>query len=102
MIKESTICNEKVHVKKQSLLHDSLSFEIVVLELQLCNVDDELDRRREGPSYASDSTDEEDNGQHVREVQTPAKKPPPRTPAKPPAKQQSKSPHVRIPPSPGT
>ena len=36
MIKESTICNEKVHVKKQSLLHDS--FEIVVLELQLCNV----------------------------------------------------------------
>ena len=35
MIKESTICNEKVHVKKQSLLHDS--FEIVVLELQLCN-----------------------------------------------------------------
>ena len=40
MIKESTICNEKVHVKKQSLLHDS--FEIVVLELQLCIVETQL------------------------------------------------------------
>ena len=77
---------------------------IVDIDGGIVDIDDELDRR-EGPSYASDSTDEEDNGRHVREVQTPAKKPP-RTPAKPPpktpAKKQAKSPHVGIPPSPNT
>ena len=72
---------------------------IVDIDGGIVDIDDELDRR-EGPSYASDSTDdEEDNGRRVREVQTPAKKPP-RTPAKPPAKRQAKSPHVGIPPSP--
>ena len=67
----------------------------------IVDIDDELDANQlHSPSYASDSTDdEEDDGRRVREVQTPAKKPP-RTPAKPPAKQQSKSPHVGIPPSP--
>ena len=67
----------------------------------IVDIDDEIDANQlHSPSYASDSTDdEEDNGRHVREVQTPAKKPP-RTPAKPPAKKQSKSPHVGIPPSP--
>eukprot|EP00944_MAST-04C_sp_MAST-4C-sp1_P002647 g2647.t1 len=73
---------------------------IVDIDGGIVDIDDELDRR-EGPSYASDSTDdEEDDGRRVREVQTPAKKPPPRTPAKPPAKRQAKSPHVGIPPSP--
>ena len=69
----------------------------------IVDIDDELDANQlHSPSYASDSTDEEDNGRHVREVQTPAKKPP-RTPAKlPPAVKKSSSPHVRIPPSPGT
>ena len=67
----------------------------------IVDIDDELDANQlHSPSYASDSTDEEDNGRRVREVQTPAKKPPSRTPAKPPAKKQSKSPHVGIPPSP--
>ena len=67
----------------------------------IVDIDDELDANQlHSPSYASDSTDEEDNGRRVREVQTPAKKPPSRTPAKPPAKRQSKSPHVGIPPSP--
>ena len=37
MIKESTICNEKVHVKKQSLLHDTFEIVVHLLELQLCN-----------------------------------------------------------------
>ena len=69
----------------------------------IVDIDDELDANQlHSPSYASDSTDEEDNGRRVREVQTPAKKPP-RTPAKPPpAVKKSSSPHVRIPPSPGT
>ena len=78
---------------------------IVDIDGGIVDIDDELDRRREAPRYASDSTDEEDDGRHVREVQTPAKKPP-RTPAKPPpktpAKRQAKSPHVGIPPSPNT
>ena len=66
----------------------------------IVDIDDELDANQlHSPSYASDSTDEEDDGRRVREVQTPAKKPP-RTPAKPPAKRQAKSPHVGIPPSP--
>ena len=68
----------------------------------IVDIDDELDANQlHSPSYASDSTDdEEDNGRRVREVQTPAKKPPSRTPAKPPAKRQAKSPHVGIPRSP--
>ena len=74
----------------------------------IVDIDDELDANQlHSPSYASDSTDEEDNGRRVREVQTPAKKPAtslPHTPAKPPpktpAKRQAKSPHVGIPPSP--
>ena len=68
----------------------------------IVDIDDELDANQlHSPSYASDSTDdEEDNGRRVREVQTPAKKPPSRTPAKPPATRQAKSPHVGIPPSP--
>ena len=66
----------------------------------IVDIDDELDNQLRSPSYVSDSTDEEDDGRHVRGVQTPAKKPPPRTPAKPPAKRQAKSPHVGIPPSP--
>ena len=68
----------------------------------IVDIDDELDANQlHSPSYASDSTDdEEDDGRRVREVQTPAKKPPSRTPAKPPAKRQAKSPHVGIPPSP--
>lgn len=67
----------------------------------IVDIDDELDANQlHSPSYASDSTDEEDNGRRVREVQTPAKKPP-RTPAKPPpAVKKSSSPHVGIPPSP--
>ena len=67
----------------------------------IVDIDDELDANQlHSPSYASDSTDdEEDNGRRVTEVQTPAKKSH-RTPAKPPAKKQSKSPHVGIPPSP--
>ena len=68
----------------------------------IVDIDDELDANQlHSPSYASDSTDEEDNGRRVREVQTPAKKSPPRTPAKPPpAVKKSSSPHVGIPPSP--
>ena len=69
----------------------------------IVDIDDELDNQLHSPSYASDSTDDEDdNGRRLREVQTP-KKPAnssPHTPAKPPAKKQSKSPHVGIPPSP--
>ena len=70
----------------------------------IVDIDDELDANQlHSPSYASDSTDDEDdNGRRLREVQTP-KKPAnssPHTPAKPPAKKQSKSPHVGIPPSP--
>ena len=72
----------------------------------IVDIDDELDANQlHSPSYASDSTDdEEDNGRRLREVQTP-KKPAnssPHTPAKPPAKRQSKSPHVGIPPSPNS
>ena len=70
----------------------------------IVDIDDELDANQlHSPSYASDSTDEEeDNARHVREVQTPAKKSH-RTPAKPPpAVMKSFSPHVGIPPSPNT
>ena len=71
----------------------------------IVDIDDELDANQlHSPSYASDSIDEDDDGRHVKEVQTPKK--PPRTPAKPPpktpAKRQAKSPHVGIPPSPNT
>ena len=69
----------------------------------IVDIDDELDANQlRSPNYASDSTDEEDNGRRVREVQTPAKKSH-RTPAKPPpAVKKSSSPHVGIPPSPNT
>ena len=76
----------------------------------IVDIDDELDANQlHSPSYASDSTDDEESfGRRVREVQTP-KKPAtslPHTPAKPPpktpAKRQAKSPHVGIPPSPNS
>ena len=83
-----------------------LDRQAIVDSQAIVDIDDELDANQlHSISYASDSTDEEDDGRRVREVQTPAKKPP-RTPAKPPpktpAKRQAKSPHVGIPPSPNT
>ena len=69
------------------------------------DIDEEIDSLvHQRDNYASDSTDDEDDGKpRVREVYTPVKKSHDKTPVKKKwviKKQPAKSPHVKIPPSP--
>ena len=71
----------------------------------IVDIDEEIDaNQKQRETYASDSTDDEDDGKpRVREVYTPVKKSHNKTPAKwVIQKKPAQSPHVKIPPSPNT
>ena len=88
-------------------LHPNQAFNVThvrpTMKSAIVDIDEEIDaNQKQRETYASDSTDDEDDGKpRVREVYTPVKKSHDKTPVKwVIQKKPAQSPHVEIPPSP--